>query len=89
MAVAVDAAKEQGGLSCRLVDCFAHLPPLQPQRLQVSLRFIEFIHNRFQADGLEFLSLDFDEAGRIFACHPLPMNELLAGLSSKMSMIKK
>ena len=57
--------------------------------VQVSLQFIEFIHNRFQADGLELFSLDFDEAGRIFACHPLPMNELLAGFSSKISMIKK
>ncbi|MDQ7957808.1 MAG: hypothetical protein RET84_17995 [Pseudomonadota bacterium] len=56
---------------------------------QVSLGFIDFIHNRFQALGSVLFALDFDESGRIFACRPVPMNEFLAVLSSKMSMMKK
>ncbi|MDQ8016483.1 MAG: hypothetical protein AAGD03_05905 [Bordetella sp.] len=55
----------------------------------MSLRFIDFIHNRFQAMGSVLFALDFDESGRIFASRPVPMNEFLAVLSSKMSMMKK
>jgi len=57
--------------------------------VQEGLRFIEFVHNRAQTGGAGAFALDFDESGRIFAGHAAPMNELLAGLSSKISMIKK